>query len=178
MINIVLFLDFLDDPDLESEFLDMYFHYEKIFMKIAMDKVHNHHIAEECVSDALEAIAKRFSTIKDPYSKEGKTYLCRIVENISIDTYKKEHLRPIINDEFSEEAFWEQSEKLFSNDYEVRELSILLEKLPEDVRTYLSLHYINQLTLKEIGEIFHISYYKLSKKINAALEELKGAEVE
>ena len=174
MINIVFLLDFLDDPDLEKEFLEMYFHYEKTFMNIAMNKVHNYHLAEECVIDALEAMAKSFSTVRDPYSKEGKTYLCRIVENISIDTYKRERLRPLADD-FCEEDFWEQSEEMFSKDFEIRELALMLEKLPEDVRTYLSLHYVNKLTLKEIGKLFNISYYKLSKIIREALEELKGA---
>lgn len=178
MIDIFLMLDFLDDPDLETEFIEMYQRYEKTFMEIAMSKVHNHHIAEECVIDALEAIAKKFSTIQDPFSKQGKSYVCRIVENISIDTYNRENRRPIIHEEFSEEDYWEQSEKIFVNNLEAQELSLMLEKLPEDVQTYLSLHYINKLTLKEIGEIFNISYYKLSKTINEALEELRGAERE
>lgn len=174
MVGIVFIMDFLDEPERESEFMQMYNYYEKTLIGVAMKRVHNIQLAEDCVHEALIKIAKNFSRIDNPVSKETKSYICRIVDNTAIDMYHSEIEKHVNSEDLYEADLWKQSEEIFEKEFEAQELSLMLDTLPDDVKNYLVLHYCHKMTLKEISKTFGISYYLLSKKIKHALNALKG----
>ena len=175
MIDIIFILDFLDDPSDEEDFLVTYEHYKNLMMKIALDRLNNNYeLAEECVQDSLIKIAKSYQKLDAAVSRSTKSYICSVVRTTATNMFHKEINRPFISADIKDEMVWEQSQSSYFEKFEAQELSIMLDELPDDVKSYITLYYVHGHTNKEISKMFNISYYLLTKKLKNAYETLKG----
>ena len=174
MIDLLMIMDLIDDPERACEFERMYKKYQNLFMGIAESRVHNRNTAEECVQDAMIIVGKKFNELEDVKSKQAINYFCSIVRNVSIDRYKHEAKRLSFSiDDADESLFRERSSSDFFESIEILDLALMMEKLSEEVQTYLIMYYVYGYSLKEISKERKISYYLLKKNMNDAVKTLE-----
>ena len=137
--------------------------HQKSVHALAWRKVGDFHDAEEITQNTFLQVYKKLSTLKDPYKFAGWLYV--IVNRLCIDWIRKKNLAtqsledtPV---EDIEKASYthhvsEQSETAIS-EHRREIVKKLLSKLPESERTVMTLHYLGEMTVKEISRFLGVS---------------------
>lgn len=135
--------------------------YDKIY-KYCYFKVKNSQVAEDLTQ---ETFLKFFS--QHSYISRGKqlAYLYTIAKNLYIDTYKKPELLSL-----DENLIVDNSFESFETGFIVRQAIL---ELPEDLQEIVFLRFVNDLSIMEISSVIGISRFRVYRRLNNALKELK-----
>ena len=151
--------------------------YAAVCLRIARNILKNPSDAEECVNDTYLAAWK---TIPPKEPNPLKTYLCRIVRNISIAKYHSNTARK--RNSYYDVALEELEDCLVSgnsveDELSARELTALinefLESLDKESRVMFVLRYWYADSVGDIGERFHISSNNAAVRLSRIREKLK-----
>lgn len=80
----------IEDDDDREQFERLYYNYNRIMYKVAMDILQNHELAEDALSTAFLNISKNFSNISSFPSAKVKNYCIIIIKNVATDILRKE----------------------------------------------------------------------------------------
>ncbi len=129
-------------------------------------------ISKDIVQDSWSIILQKINTVKDPNSF-GSWALTIVTRNAinwlrihkkeveNLNTYKNDHKTTIINDHDDKEKT-------------IALLKIAIKKLSHDQQMVLNLFYIEEYSVKEIGEIVNISTGTVKSRLFTAREKLKS----
>ncbi len=149
---------------------------------LAWRKIGDFHDAEEITQDTFLQVYKKLPTLKDPYKFAGWLYV--IANRLCLDWIRKKNLgiqsledTPV---EEVEKASYthhvsEQSE-MASSERRREIVKKLLAKLPESERTVMTLHYLGEMTVKEISKFLGISVSAIHNRLYRARKRLKAQE--
>ena len=156
--------------------------HQKSVHALAWRKVGDFHDAEEITQDTFLQVYKKLPTLKDPYKFAGWLYV--IANRLCLDWIRKKNLviqsledTPVEDIEKSSYTHHvsEQSEIAISE--QRREIvKKLLAKLPESERTVMTLHYLGEMTVKEISRFLGVSVSAIHNRLYRARKRLKAQE--
>ena len=93
--------------------------------------------------------------------------LSRKFETTSIETLENEILNIPANESSQPELILENSEI-------IKNLELAIDKLPERDKLIMSLYYVDEMNLKEIGEILNVSESRISQIMSSTVKNLKA----
>ena len=156
--------------------------HQKSVHALAWRKIGDFHDAEEITQDTFLQVYKKLPTLKDPYKFAGWLYV--IANRLCLDWIRKKNLAiqsledtPV---EEVEKASYthhvsEQS-KMDSSERRREIVKKLLAKLPESERTVMTLHYLGEMTVKEISKFLGVSVSAIHNRLYRARKRLKAQE--
>ena len=156
--------------------------HQKSVHALAWRKIGDFHDAEEITQDTFLQVYKKLPTLKDPYKFAGWLYV--IANRLCIDWIRKKNL--VIQS--LEDTPVEEIEKTSYTHHvsEQAEIAIserrreivkkLLAKLPESERTVMTLHYLGEMTVKEISRFLGVSVSAIHNRLYRARKRLKAQE--
>lgn len=172
------------DPDLihidrvlageQNVYAELVDKHKRYAFTIALKILQNRPEAEEAAQDAF---IKAYHHLND-FNRESKfsTWLYRIVFNTAI-SYKRKHKANFQNIENTVILYTGDSESSLERNDKQKYLSQALAKLNDQDRTALSLFYLDEFSLEEIGEITGLPANTMKVRIHRArtrlAEELK-----
>ncbi len=135
--------------------------YDKIY-KYCYFKVKNSQVAEDLTQ---ETFLKFFS--QHSYINRGKqlAYLYTIAKNLYIDTYKNPEILSLDDDLILDTPF-----ENFETGFIVRQAILTLS---DELQEIVFLRFVNDLSIMEISSIIGISRFRVYRRLNNALKELK-----
>ena len=156
--------------------------YQKSVHALAWRKIGDFHIAEEIAQDAFIQAYKNLATLRNPKQFAGWLYviannLCKrwhqsnkpamqSLEATSVAEVEGSSYRRYVSEQRETEAMEHHHEI-------VKEL---LETLPESERTVVTLHYLGEMTAKEIGNFLGVSVNTIKSRLRRARERLQAEE--
>ncbi|WP_046755587.1 RNA polymerase sigma factor [Kordia jejudonensis] len=148
--------------------------YKDMMFTLALRMVGNREDAEEIAQDTFVKAYTSLSTFKG--TSKFSTWLYRIVYNTSLDYIKKKK-RVILSehiDEIHEASIGTMQDAMSYLEAQEKKETIerALLQLPEEERVLLTLFYFEELSLKEITEIVHISYENVKIKLHRSRKKL------
>ena len=156
--------------------------YQEGIHALAWRKIGDFHYAEEITQDTFLQAYKKLSTLKNPNQFAGWLYV--IANRLCIAWLRKQ--KPVMQslESMSVKAINELSYKRYVSDdldtqaterrYEIVER--LLEKLPESERTVVTLHYLGEMTAKEISKFLGVSANTIGSRLQRARNRLRSEE--
>ena len=156
--------------------------HQKSVHALVWRKIGDFHDAEEITQDTFLQVYKKLPTLKDPYKFAGWLYV--IANRLCLDWIRKKNLAiqsledtPV--EEIEKASYThhvsEQSEIAISE--RRREIvKKLLAKLPESERTVMTLHYLGEMTVKEISKFLGVSVSAIHNRLYRARKRLKAKE--
>jgi len=165
---------FVNDNDVSAIEALINRHKDRIFTYILIS-VKNKDLAEDLFQDTFVKVIK--SLLKGKYKDDGKfvSWVIRISHNLIIDYYRKSNQINIrSNDDYDYDIF--NSKDLMDNTVEqemvneqiVKDLKMLVDKLPNDQKEVIILRHYGGLSFKEIADQTEVS-------INTALGRMRYA---
>ena len=156
--------------------------YQKSVHALTWRKIGDFHDAEEITQDTFLQVYKKLPTLKDPYKFAGWLYV--IANRLCIDWIRKKNLaiQSLENtsvEEIEKSSYThhvlEQSE-LASSEIRCEIVKKLLAKLPESERTVMTLHYLGEMTVKEINKFLGLSASAIHNRLYRGRKRLKAQE--
>ena len=156
--------------------------YQKDVHALVWRKVQDFHYAEEITQDTFLQAYRKLGTLKNPKQFAGWLYvianrLClnwlerhkpkmQSLEDISVVEIEKSSYENYISDQREAEAADRRTEIVKK----------LLGELPESERTVVTLHYLGEMTAKEIGKFLGVSVNTIKSRLRRGRERLQAAE--
>ena len=166
----------------ETAFSALVRKYQKSVHALAWRKIGDFHIAEEIAQDAFLQAYKNLATLRNPSQFAGWLYviannLCKrwhqsnkpamqSLEDTSVAEVGRSSYKRYVSEQREAEAV--------EHRYEI--VKELLEKLPESERTVVTLHYLGEMTVKEIGNFLGVSVNTIKSRIRRARKRLQAEE--
>ena len=156
--------------------------HQKSVHALAWRKVGDFHDAEEITQDTFLQVYKKLPTLKDPYKFAGWLYV--IANRLCIDWIRKKNLAiqsledtPVEEIEKSSYTHHVSEQSEIASSERRREIvKKLLAKLPESERTVMTLHYLGEMTVKEISKFLGVSVSAIHNRLYRARKRLKAQE--
>jgi len=165
----------IGDDGGREQFERLYYKYNRIMYKVAMDILHNHELAEDALSTAFLNISKNFSDISSFPSAKIKNYCVIVIRNAATDILRKE--KRFITDyeaEYTEIADVENIETI--SDYNL--LKKAIASLSEKEQEILYLRCVMNMSFREIGNILNIkegtARQRMTEARNSLMKKIKG----
>ena len=145
-------------------------------------KVGDFHHAEELTQDVFLQVYRKLGTLKDPKRFAGWLYV--IANRLSLNWIQRrkptmESLEDIPPEEIEESSYTHyltETSETEATEYRAEVVKALLEKLPESERTVVTLHYLGEMTTKEIGNFLGVSVNTIKSRLRRGRERLQEAE--
>ena len=159
--------------------------YQKSVHALAWRKIQDFHHAEEIMQDTFLRAYKKLPTLKNPNQFAG--WLHVITNRLCIDWIRKqnrmqaqklvvqslEDTRPE-EIEASSHTHYRSEQRLIERTEYCQELvQKLLEKLPENERTVVTLYYLDEMSTKEIGKFMGVSVNTITSRLQRARKRLQ-----
>ena len=154
--------------------------YEKNIHTLVWQKIGDFHHAEEITQDIFFQAYKKLSTLKDPNQFAG--WLYAVANRFCIDWMRKQKptmqsledtpVRAIDNLTYERYVSEQCESEAIERRYEIVEA--LLKKLPERERTVMMLHYLSEMTAKEISKSLGVSVNTIRSQLHRARKRLKA----
>ena len=167
----------------EEAFTALVRKYQKSVHALAWRKIGDFHIAEEIAQDAFLQAYKNLATLRNPNQFAGWLYV--IASNLCKRWHQSRKPAMQSLEDTSVTEIEESSYKRHVS--EQREMEVmehrreivkeLLEKLPESERTVVTLHYLGEMTTKEIGKFLGVSVNTIKSRLRRARERLQEEEL-
>ena len=166
----------------EGAFTTLIKKYQKSVHALTWRKVGDFHIAEEITQDTFLKAYQKLGTLKNPNQFAGWLYV--IADRLCISWHRKQK-PPMESLESTSGEEIEESSYRHYEDQQRQEASIahrqgyirsLLEKLPESERTVVTLHYLGEMTVKEISKFLGVSANTIKSRLQRARNRLKEQE--
>ncbi len=164
----------------EAAFTALVRKYQKGVHALAWRKVGDFHIAEEITQDTFLQVHKKLTTLQNPSQFAGWLYV--ITNRMCIRWFKNKKptmlsLEKISRTEVEKSSYkhyvLEQREtEAAERRYEI--VKELLKKLPESERTVVTLHYLGEMTAKEIGNFLGVSANTIKSRLQRARKRLQA----
>ena len=156
--------------------------YQKSVHALAWRKVGDFHTAEELTQDTFLKAYQKLGTLKNPNQFAGWLYV--IADRLCIAWHRKQKSQMESLETTSEEEIDMSSYRHYENEQrkeattEHRQVRVrnLLEKLPESERTVVTLHYLGEMTVKEISKFLGVSANTIKSRLQRARNRLKEQE--
>ena len=166
----------------ESAFNTLVEKHQKGVHALIWRKIGDFHFAEEITQDTFIQVYRKLGTLKDPKCFAGWLYV--IANRLSLNwihrwkpTHESLEDTPVEEIEASSYTHYmteEHDTKVAEHCSEV--VKKLLEKLPESERTVVTLHYLGEMTVKEIGNFLGVSVNTIKSRLRRGRERLQEAE--
>ena len=166
----------------DSAFSTLVQKYQKGVHALAWRKIGDFHYAEEITQDTFLQAYKNLSTLSNPDQFAGWLYV--IATRCCIDWKRKQKFVPqslqeVSMKEIEESAYAryiseKQETEARERRYEIVER--ILKRLPESERTVVTLHYLGEMTAKEIGKFLGVSVGTIDSRLHRARKRLKNSE--
>ena len=166
----------------ESAFGTLVQKHQKGVHALIWRKVGDFHHAEELTQDTFLQAYKKLSTLKDHNHFSGWLYV--IANRLSINWLQRyKRAMQSLEDTPVEEVEESSYQHYMSNQRETEAaehrsetVNSLLEKLPESERTVVTLHYLGEMTTKEIGNFLGVSVNTIKSRLRRGRERLQEVE--
>ena len=166
----------------DSAFNTLVQKYQKGVHALAWRKIGDFHYAEEITQDTFLKAYKNLSTLSNPDQFAGWLYV--IANRLCIDWKRQQKFAPqslqeVSVKEIEESAYTRYiSEKQETESRERRYeiVAKILKRLPESERTVVTLHYLGEMTAKEIGKFLGVSVGTIDSRLHRARKRLKNNE--
>ena len=154
--------------------------YQKSVHALAWRKVGDFHYAEEITQDAFLQAYKKLATLKSPNQFSGWLYvianrLCIAwlrKEKSAIQSLEDTSINEIDKSAYARYVSEQRETEATEHHHEIVEK--LLEKLPESERTVMTLHYLSEMTAKEIGRFLGVSANTITSRLRRARKRLQA----
>ena len=164
----------------EAAFTALVRKYQKGVHALAWRKVGDFHIAEEITQDTFLQVHKKLTTLQNPNQFAGWLYV--ITNRMCIRWFKNKKPTMLSLEKISRTEVDKSSYKLYVSEqretkaaehrYEI--VKALLKKLPESERTVVTLHYLGEMTAKEIGNFLGVSANTIKSRLQRARKRLQA----
>ena len=151
---------------------------------LAWRKVGDFHIAEEITQDTFLRAYKNLAKLKNPNQFAGWIYV--IANRLCLKRLQKNKsvMRPLEDtpmeevDKFSYARYVSDQRETEAIEHRHELVKKLLAKLPESERTVVTLHYLGEMTTKEIGKFLGVSVNTIKSRLRRGIKRLQnqGAE--
>ena len=161
--------------------------HQKGIHALAWRKVGDFHIAEEITQDTFLQVYKNLAQLRNPKQFSGWMYvianrLCLkwLQKNIkSKSVMQSLEDTPVEEIEESSYTHYVSEQRLTESTEHRHELvKKLLAKLPESERTVVTLHYLGEMTAKEIGKLLGVSVNTIKSRLRRGRERLQEQQEE
>ncbi len=166
----------------EAAFSALVQKYQKSVHALAWRKVGDFHIAEEIAQDAFLQAYKNLATLRDPKQFAGWLYV--IANNLckrwhqsnkpAMQSLEATSVAEVGRSSYKRYVSEQREAEAVEHRYEI--VKELLEKLPESERTVVTLHYLGEMTVKEIGNFLGVSVNTIKSRIRRARARLQAEE--
>ncbi len=157
--------------------------YQKSVHALAWRKIGDFHIAEEIAQDAFLQVYKNLATLRNPNQFAGWLYviasnLCKRWHQKRKPTMQSLGDTPVTEiEESSYKHYVSDQREMEVMEHRHEIVKELLEKLPESERTVVTLHYLGEMTTKEIGKFLGVSVNTIKSRLRRARERLQEEEL-
>ena len=157
--------------------------YQKQVHAFAWRKLGDFHLAEEITQDAFLKVYNQLWTLRDP--SRFAAWLYAIVKNCCLACFRKMQL-PVESLEAMPEA---ELERVFYDQYLEKQrediaderrhevVKHLLNKLPENEQTVITLHYLGDMRCEDISEFLEVPVNTIKSRLHRARKRLKEEEL-
>ena len=145
-------------------------------------KIGDFHYAEELTQDVFLQVYKKLGALKDPKSFAGWLYV--IAHRLTLNWIQRhkpamESLEDTPLEEIDESSYThyvtlEREADAAEQNAEI--VKKLLERLPESERTVVTLYYLGEMTVKEIGNFLGVSVNTIKSRLRRGRERLQEVE--
>ena len=166
----------------ESAFSALVDKHQKGVHALIWRKVGDFHHAEEITQDVFIQVYKKLGTLKDPKCFAGWLYV--IANRLSLNWIQRR--KPVMQSledtpavEIEESSYTHYVTETRETETEAHRSEVvksLLEKLPESERTVVTLHYLGEMTVKEIGNFLGVSVNTIKSRLRRGRERLQQTE--
>ena len=166
----------------EAAFSALVRKYQKSVHALAWRKVGDFHIAEEIAQDAFLQAYKNLATLRNPSQFAGWLYV--IANNLckrwhqsnkpAMQSLEATSVAEVGRTSYKRYVSEQREAEAVEHRYEI--VKELLEKLPESERTVVTLHYLGEMTVKEIGNFLGVSVNTIKSRIRRARKRLQAEE--
>ncbi len=156
--------------------------YQKRIHALAWRKIGDYHIAEEITQDTFIRVYKNLSELKNPKLFDG--WLFVITNNLCKNWLERnKDTMPFLEDVSIEErnrtyhTQYQSEQRMTEIREHYREVAKkLLEKLPESERTVITLYYLSEMSVKDIGNFLGVSANTIKSRLHRARNRLEAEE--
>lgn len=92
----MIYLQMIDTPEDRSKFEQLYLEYRGLMFHVANKILRNEQDAEDMVHQAFLKVAENIEKIGDPKCPKTQSYIVTIVENQSIDLYRRRQKHQVV----------------------------------------------------------------------------------
>jgi len=164
----------------EAAFTALVRKYQKGVHALAWRKVGDFHIAEEITQDTFLQAHKKLTTLQNPNQFAGWLYV--ITNRMCIRWFKNKKPAMLSLEKISRTEVDKSSYKHYISEQRETEaaehryemVKELLKKLPESERTVVTLHYLGEMTAKEIGNFLGVSVNTIKSRLQRARKRLRS----
>ena len=168
----------------DSAFAALVEKYKESVHALIWRKIGDFHHAEEVTQDTFLQAYKKLGTLKDPKSFAGWLYV--IASRLSLNWIQRSKPKTAMQSlEDTSIVEIEESDYIHymsdQRETEVKEhrsevVKKLLERLPESERTVVTLHFLGEMTTKEIGNFLGVSVNTIKSRLRRGRARLQEAE--
>ena len=156
--------------------------YQKSVHALAWRKIGDFHIAEEITQDTFLQAYKKLSTLRNPNQCAGWLYviannLCkRWIQKKKLSTQSLEGTPMVEIENSSYKRYVSEQRETDTTEHRHEIVKKLLQRLPESERTVITLHYLGEMTAKEIGRFLGVSVNTINSRLRRAKKRLQERE--
>ena len=149
---------------------------------LAWRKLGDFHFAEDITQDVFLQVYKKLSTLKNPNQFTGWLYvitnrLCKNWRKKNKFVIKSMEDVPVLEmQRMSYDRYVSDENEKEGSERRHKIVKKLLEKLPESERTVMILHYLGEMTAKEIGNFLGVSVNTITSQLHRARKRLEKEE--
>ena len=166
----------------ENAFTALVKKHQKSIHALTWRKVGDFQIAEELTQDTFLKAYQKLGTLKNPNQFAGWLYV--IADRLCIAWHRKqkppmESLETTSGEEIEASSYRhyeDEQRKEASTEHRQGRVGSLLEALPESERTVVTLHYLGEMTAKEISKFLGVSVNTIKSRLQRARNRLKEEE--
>ena len=168
----------------DSAFAALVEKYQKGVHGLIWRKIGDFHHAEEVTQDTFLQAYRKLGTLRDPKSFAGWLYV--IANRLSINWMQRSKPKTTMQSlentsivEIEESSYTHHTMNQRETEVEEHRSEVvkeLLEKLPESERTVVTLHFLGEMTTKEIGNFLGVSVNTIKSRLRRGRERLHAAE--
>jgi len=157
-----------------SSFEKLYMEYRGLMYSVAVNVLHDQHLAEDAVHNAFLKISNHVKKISSMDCHKTKAFMVIVVRNTSIDLYNRRKKTPLLfpGDTEPMTPGGEPVEDTVCDRIEIEELREKIGLLPEIYREVLILRCVHEFSGREISKILNINEATVRKRLERARERL------
>ncbi|MDE0014566.1 MAG: RNA polymerase sigma factor [Candidatus Poribacteria bacterium] len=156
--------------------------YQKSVHALVWRKIGDFHFAEEITQDTFLQAYKKLATLRNPNQFAGWLYviatnLCnRWLQKKKLPTQSLEGTSLVEIENASYKRYVSEQRETETAEHHHEIVKKLLQRLPESERTVVTLHYLGEMTIKEISKFLGVSANTINSRLRRARARLQERE--